>query len=957
MPQLVKKRRSGWAVLAVCALVASILAVGTGAVSAQPASTITAASPNHNPDAGADWSACVGAAGTHDAMFSDVSEDNVHADAINCIAYYGVTVGMGDGTYGPDANVSAFEMRLFVQRTADRMGADGEAVLAGVELSDPVTRLEMAQLMFGLVDDISDDVRISPADGQIQFYDDDTNAWVVVDDFFADAKAQVPIFESQVVGAAYELGITRGTKGDGTLVSTPNSTFDPFANVDRAEMASFIARTLDHSNLRPEGLSIQRNSNRDTMVSLRDADWGAIEDARIDVFSALYPDDAFDPDDGECEGNFVKDETPSHSTCAIDIGDQLTDDEGNVQFTLVSDSDPITAACAADSTAVLRFESAPGSAGRTFWAWTGDLDDEVSEDTHLQELEDVARPVGKAGPDYARVSGGLPTGDELAKMGETVNFTVQLYSQAGDAPNADKDTAVGPDRSRNPYHLRVQKFWVARVADTDSDADGAAGSATGDGTDRNGMFAEAPGQWNFTDARGTSVETAAAARPFNTPVDTVVWPNGDGELVIPLTNPDVNAAPAVNNTDVGVHFTLTPFIAGNDFISANLVTDLEAKGNYVADADDVTAAGGVDVATGYVIFSDDASDPHAVSGETAEYRITAGGRTGNSVTVSVVDQYGDGMRNVAVSVSSNLDVIAPTDAAPDEVVYPEEVDVTVQTNEDRDGDATDDDPNTGARGETTDFVRSTNRDSYFTFTVGTLNTATPTGTRSKIEVNDTRAIARTPDTIGEDDVEGTFSTRRNGTYRVGYTYIGDDAKTEMITPESIETRSLAIDDNDTPNDHTDDTGSAPTVRAQEVGSAVSVYWTDIGSTRASSGGRTDNAEFLPVLVRDVANRTIVVNEPDGTDIDDPMAYFYDEDDTFIIAGVGATFEMFEEALSATYKDDDIYVDYVSWENYSITRPGRVNRTIWELTLSCTDPGDLRLNTNSGEAGNEWISAG
>ena len=102
------------------------------------------------------------------------------------------------------------------------------------------------------------------------------------------------------------------------------------------------------------------------MVSLRDGDWGAIEDARIDVFSALYPDDAFDPDDGECEGNFVKDETPSHSTCAIDIGDQLTDDEGNVHVhageRLRSHHcwrmcrrlhEPIS----------LRFESAPGSAG------------------------------------------------------------------------------------------------------------------------------------------------------------------------------------------------------------------------------------------------------------------------------------------------------------------------------------------------------------------------------------------------------------------------------------------------------------------------------------------------------------------------------------------------------------------------------------------------------------------
>ena len=331
-------------------------------------------------------------------MFSDVSDDNVHAGDINCIAAYGITVGMGDGTYAPDANVTAYEMGLFVQRAADLMGADGEEVLAGVMLSDHVTRLEMAQLMFRLVDDIDDDVRINPADGQIQSYNDATDTWDVVNDFFADAKAQVPIFESQVVGAAYELGITRGTKGDGTMVSTPNSTFEPFANVTRAQMASFIARTLDHSNLRPEGLSVQRNSNLDTMVSLRDGDFAPIEDARIDVFSALYPDDAFDEDDGECEGRFVKDETDSFNICEIDRDDHLTDDEGNVELTLSSDSDPITAACTVGTGDPLAFTTAAGSAGRTVWAWTGDLTDEVDEDTVLQELEDVARPVGSAGP-------------------------------------------------------------------------------------------------------------------------------------------------------------------------------------------------------------------------------------------------------------------------------------------------------------------------------------------------------------------------------------------------------------------------------------------------------------------------------------------------------------------------------------------------------------------------------
>ena len=930
MPQLVKKRRSGWAVLAVCALVASILAVGAGPTAAQPGSTLTAATPNHDPDFGADWSSCVGAAGTYDAMFSDVSEDNVHAGDINCIAHYGVTIGMGDGTYAPEANVSAFEMGLFVQRAADLMDADGEAVLGSVMLSDPVTRLEMAQLMFGLVNDIDDDVRISPADGQIEFYDDDTNAWVVVDDFFADAKAQVPIFDSQLIGATYELGITRGTRGDGTLVSTADSTFEPFANVTRAQMASFIARTLDHSNLRPEGLAIQRNSNRETLVSLRDADFEPIPDARIDVFSALYPDDAFDPDDGECEGRFVKDETPSHSTCAIDIGDQLTDDEGNVEFTLVSDDDPIEAACPSDADAVLEFETAAGSEGRTFWAWTGELGDEIAEDVGRAELEDVARPVGKAGPDYARVSGGLPTDDEIAKMGETVTFTLQLYSDVRDRDGASliNDVAAGPDRSANPYHLKVEKYYVDANGTSDSDAETTVGNANTD-------FPAAPGDWDYISlaTANTATPTAAAnaaAALFQTPMDTVVFPNSDGEYSITLTHPDLNAAPAVDNTDVAVKFTLTPFLRGNDLISGNLLSDVVV--NRGTNAATVAALPGFDRVTGYVIFSDDASDPHAVSGESSEYRIIAG-RTGNSVTVTVLDQYGDGMRSVEVSAHSNLDVIAPSDATPDEVVYPEEVDITVQSNENRDGDAT--------AGETTDVTRTGL--TYATF-VAADSTATPPIPANRIDI-DSRAIVRNPGTIGEDDVEGTFRTRRNGSYRVGYTYIGTSAKTEMITPESIELRSAEFND----NDPVDGVVSEVT-RAQEVGDPVSVYWAKTGNSGASAGGRADNTAFLPALVRDVPNRTIVANEPGAeTDSDNPMAYFYDEDDTFIVANVGATFEMFEEALSATWKDDGIYVDYVSWENYVISRPGRVNRTIWELTLSCTDPSTLSLNAG----GNAW----
>ena len=905
------------------ALVASLFAVGAGPAAAQPNAADVPTTPNHDPDAGADWSACVGAASSHDAMFSDVDADSVHAGDINCIAAYGVTIGMGDGTYGPGANVTAFEMGLFVQRAADLMGADGEEVLAGVELSDHVTRLEMAQLMFGLVDDIDDDVRIHPRSGQIEFYNDDTNKWDVVDDFFADAKAQVPIFESQTIGAIYELGITRGTRGDGTLVSTPGSTFEPSAPVTRAQMASFITRTLDHSNLRPEGLAVQRNTSRETMVSYRDEAFMPIEDARIDVLSSLYPDDAFDPDDGECELRFVKDETPSHDVCQIDIGDQLTDDEGNVEFTLASDSDPVTAACATDSSAALRFETAPGSAGRTFWAWTGDRGDEVDEDTDLQELEDVARPVGKAGPNYARVTGGLPTSDELAKMGETVTFTLQLYSEVGTEPNADKDIAVGPDRSRNPYHLRIEKYYVARVDGTDSDHGSDTGDAAKSGSASGaGQFSAAPGDWNYVlSTNGTTVASvvsdAADARPLQTPTDTVVWPNSDGEYPITLTHLDLNAAPAANNVDVGVRFTLTPFTQGNDLIAGNLLDSLEASGNHAMLIPEGTAipAGGttpIDVVSGHVIFSDDASDPHSVSGGSAgAYQIIAGSRTGNSVTVTVLDQYGDGMRNVEISVESSLDYDGRPDEdgtadadgnTVDEVVYPEEVDDTVQPNEDtvQDGtdgpdvDTDDDEPNPGQ---------------------------------------------------ANDDLSGTFKTRRNGAYRIGYTYIGASAQTEEITPESVE---LTGDDPDTAAVET-----AFVTREQEVGTVVSVYWAKTGNTAESHTTAGGVLEPVPLLVRDVANQTIVANEPllEGDDTDNPMAYFYDEDDTFIIAGVGATFEMFEEALSATYKDDKIYASMVEWENYTLARPGRVNRTIWELTLSCMDPATLRVSDD----GASWVA--
>ncbi len=773
-------------------------------------------------------------------MFSDVDEDNVHADAINCIAYYGVTVGKGDGTYAPDEHVSAFQMGLFVQRAADLMDADGEAALDGVELSDTVTRLEMAKLMFALVDDIRDDVRIN-RDGDYQVQDDDGD-WQDVDDFFADAKAEVPIADSDLIGATYELGITRGTSVN---VSTPDSTFAPSDPVTRAQMASFLTRAMDHSNVRPEGLAIQRNNNEETQVSYRDADFAPIEDARIDVFSTLYPDDAFDEDDGECESRFVKDETPSFDACEIDIGDGLTDDDGNVTFELDSDADPITAECVGGGE--FEFETATGSPDeRTFWAWTGSLGDELDEDTVRAELEAVDRPVGADPADHLDVSGGLPTSDEIAKMGETVTFTAQLQT--------DGDDAIGPDRSRNPYHVRIQKFFI----NADAGADG-----TNPATDFTVGYV-----YLDTSALGG----VAAGTPFQTPFDSLMFPNADGEFTVNLTNPD--GTTERDDLDVGARATITPF-DGNDDIDGNL---LNAVGDVDVDGDTNHGIVSGRSAVLWSIFSDDDPRIASVSGEsTTTYRIARAGSTANSVTVSVTDQYGDGFRNAGITVTSTLDA---ADADDDNARYPEEVDVTVQDNEDGDDNGTD-----GESG---------------------------------------------------DDVSGTFDTRRNGTYRIGYNYTDDEPVVEEITPSVAAVAAVLGDNPETTA--TEDDFELEAARDAIPGSVLQVFWANTGTSVESDHDDDNTVDLLDVLVADVDSRAIVVDEsdPNGNRVGDdlqadeltPMVYYYDEEDTFIVGGIGATFEMFEEALA------DGNPAQVQWESYEFDRPR--DRAVWELTLNCDD---------------------
>ena len=217
---------TGWAVLATGALIASLLAVGAG-----PAGATT-----DKADYTADTEACVGDA-LGDQMFTDVSDEHAFKDAINCIAYYGITNGTGDGsTYSPNDNVTRAQMALFIARAAGAAGVDlGDAmgdefddidgvwqeardainqlaskgVISGggaFRPGDDITRAEMASFLIGLLAKAAPNVTID-SNGAIQLGtggDVDT-----ADDHFGDVRATQPVATDDETAALFELGVTK----------------------------------------------------------------------------------------------------------------------------------------------------------------------------------------------------------------------------------------------------------------------------------------------------------------------------------------------------------------------------------------------------------------------------------------------------------------------------------------------------------------------------------------------------------------------------------------------------------------------------------------------------------------------------------------------------------------------------------------------------------------------------
>ena len=645
--------------LAAGALVASLLAV----VGASPA-----AAASGTADVKPDWQACFGPA-TESADFVDVAEGGAHYKNIQCLAHYDITTGrMGGTEFAPRDTVTRSQMALFLARAADAAGIDlgsamahkftdigdldAERVSAISRLTaknimtapkddtfDPhgtVSRADMAEYLVALLAASGDPNDGGPdglkRDKKTLLYtfdeatfgadrDDDTldnDLHDEKDNFFTDVYTMTSPPTANAIYTAFELGITTGYQ---------DKTFKPNNAVSRQEMASFIMRAMAHTNLRPSGLSAQRAGSVTTgwliQASMRNADFEPVANTPVDVFSTNWPDSAFDAD-GMCVTrpfDRINDIGTSPNKCEIDVVDMVTDEDGNAEYDTTApgsdpdDSDALTVTCSAAiaengtaGTYTIQSASDAIKADTTIYAWTGKLGDEVDDETDLVEVEVTSTVLpdraAEVPVDHALVTGGLDTtmNQRKAHFGDTVTWTLQLR---------------GLDTSTTP---------ATRINTTPDDSGN---------------------KYNLVDSR------AAANTTFYT-VPSQVVPDENGMATISITQAERVPDDSTDEADVIVSLILSPATDNTAGTGDGTTPDTTAVFATTANQADLSDS----PLTLTVTFSeaDALAENHVIqakSNSVWDWTPSSGSYGGNSVTITVVDEYGDPVRGHKVGLFSN----------------------------------------------------------------------------------------------------------------------------------------------------------------------------------------------------------------------------------------------------------------------------------------------------------------
>ena len=454
------------------------------------------------------------------------------------------------------------------------------------------------------------------------------------------------------ISAIYELGITTGVNnqiGD-------DGVFNPNGLVTRAQMASFIMRTMGHTNLRPAGLSAQ-STDDDTQVSVRDADFVPLPGERTEVFTTNFPDDAFNAN-GACIVQYTQNQDPGFDECQIDVGDRLTsDDDGNALWEGVGlkSGNRLTIPCTAGGTAFDTYTFMSGTRGAdtdyTIYAWKGGIGDTVSKDNLVKsEPANVLTRLNNA--TKAVVTGGVVGANSSdagihVPMGRAVTFTVQLRDDKG------RDVGPAPDAD-NSFHIRIDTYTERSHPAGSDDAGLISGQINDRGTPDDRTDDTLVGTWE-----DESPELGAFKGDDFTRDRDIEVPLESGEFQFTIGTPDYQRHR--NNRDTVIRVFI---IGGPD----NVLDIIDMTGP-PRGAEERTADG---LQLADIRFSDNGATVRTVGADAAAWRLRSP-RNRNSIAVTVHDQYGNLYRGGDHEVQATDAVVTtPNDDFPGAVDEPEE---------------------------------------------------------------------------------------------------------------------------------------------------------------------------------------------------------------------------------------------------------------------------------------------
>jgi hypothetical protein len=499
------------------------------------------------PSNPATFSACPANAGITDAGFDDVPAGTFFADAVNCLAYYGVTVGKPDGNFGVADDVTRAQMAVFLYRMAPVAGVvlsstppdagftdignlsteaqtainalAAKGIVKGKTTTtyapaDTVWRQQMALFLKRFSDAAS-----APATGPGGTQAKNTTGTKVD---FTDLGG-VTVETNTAIIDVFHLGVAAGTTA---------TTFDPLGNVNRGQMALFLTRLAAHQNVRPAGVNIQVDkatgndispSTLTSQVSVTARTTGFLPAPNTTVDQFRFPSTNGVPAsaflaDGTCNPANVLSMGSSTTPCSIELIDPSADTYGNFPVYTVATPDGYV---------------------HELYAWTGATGAKFDKDTTTYSMVTVTTSAVADG--WTFKLDGSTTTPQSYKFPATATWVIQVTS--GGKPLAQAGwTFVLQTQQMDPNGVSSGQTGVQLKTDangqivitqsfSDPDTTTTGDTAYFQGRITNTPSAQLPNTSGYLRANWSDVTGTAKAVKLSTATGYAVSANGAGNVV------------------------------------------------------------------------------------------------------------------------------------------------------------------------------------------------------------------------------------------------------------------------------------------------------------------------------------------------------------------------------------------------------------------------------------------